>query len=102
MVRFFTSDNLFLLPRLLPTNVVELDSSRGAQVCRMALKRGSDLSEEGAVELDDVWTVAAPHHHVKIHQQLLLLLLVHSGSNPLMDTQQKDHSDFPSLLPFLL
>lgn len=45
----------------------------------------SDLSEESAVELNNVWTVTTPHHHVKIHQQLLLLLLIHSGANPLED-----------------
>lgn len=44
-----------------------------------------DLSKEGTVELNNVRTVAAPHHHVQIHQQLLLLLLVHSGANPLRD-----------------
>lgn len=41
------------------------------------------LSEEGAVELDDVGAVAAPHDHVQVHQQLLLLLLVNGGADPL-------------------
>lgn len=50
----------------------------------------SDLSEESAVELNNVWTVTTPHHHIEIHQQLLLLLLIHSGANPLEDRRHKN------------
>lgn len=49
------------------------------------MRRRAHLPEEGAVELNDVGTVTAPHHHVQVHQQLLLLLLIHCGPNPLQD-----------------
>lgn len=48
-------------------------------------ERPAHLPEEGAIELDDVGTIAAPHHHLQVHQELLLLLLVHRGPNPLKD-----------------
>ena len=47
------------------------------------------LSEERSVELDDVGTVTAPHHHVQVHQQLLLLLLVHRGPDPLRNQHKR-------------
>ena len=47
------------------------------------------LSEERSVELDDVGTVTAPHHHIQVHQQLLLLLLVHRGPDPLRNQHKR-------------
>lgn len=65
----------------------------------------SDLPEEGAVELHNVGTVTTPHHYIKVHQQLLLLLLIHSGANPLRDTSENRHACFSLTLlitfPFL-
>lgn len=43
----------------------------------------TNLSEESSVKLDDVGAVAAPHDHVEIHQQLLLLTLVYRRPDPL-------------------
>lgn len=45
------------------------------------------LSEQSAVKLHDVGTVAAPHDHVQVHEQLLLLLLIHRRPNPLKRPQ---------------
>lgn len=56
---------------------------RGRDVYVNDVCEGRYLSEEGAVELHDVGTVAAPHDHVQVHQQLLLLLLIHGGADPL-------------------
>lgn len=43
----------------------------------------TNLSEKSSVKLDDVGAVAAPHDHVEIHQQLLLLALVYRRPDPL-------------------
>lgn len=77
---------------MIPFPSVRSHSSDATQYKQSNLKgvMRSDLSKESAVELDDVWTVTTPHHHVKIHQQLLLLLLIHSRANPLRNTQNKD------------
>jgi len=61
-------------------------------VSTLVLLGSTDLSEEGPVKLDDVGTVAAPHHHVQIHQQLLLLLLIHRGADPLTHTHTHTHT----------
>ena len=50
----------------------------------------TDLPEERPVELDDVDTVTAPHHHVQVHQQLFLFLLVHRGADPLQEQQSNN------------
>ena len=39
--------------------------------------------EESTVELDDVGAFVASHYHIQIHEQLLLLLLVHSRPDSL-------------------
>lgn len=52
------------------------------------------LSEESAVKLDDVGTVAAPHDHVQVHQQLLLLLFIHGRPNPLKKRERKQEYCF--------
>ena len=58
----------------------------GAQIVSL---RRSYLSEECSVELDDVGTVTAPHHHVQVHQQLLLLLLIHRRPDPLRNKHKR-------------
>ena len=47
------------------------------------LNVGSNLFEESSIELDNVRTLVGSHHHVQIHQKLLLFLLIHRGSDPL-------------------
>ena len=56
---------------------------QGPRLCR------SYLSEERSVELDDVRTVTAPHHHVQVHQQLLLLLLINRRPDPLRNKHRR-------------
>lgn len=48
------------------------------------------LSEEGSVEGDGVEAVDRPHGDIQVHQQPLLLLRVHSRSNPLRQTYNKE------------
>ena len=45
------------------------------------------LSKEGTIELDNKWTIIAPHDNLQVHQQLLLLLLFHCGTNSLQHSQ---------------
>lgn len=78
-----------------PETQTERQSSAGPREER---RRGgsADLSEQSAVELDDIRAVAAPHHYIQIHEQLLLFLLIHSGANPLQNTRTQISADWCS------
>lgn len=48
---------------------------------------GAHLSEECAIKLNNVGAVTASHHHIKVHQKLLLLLLIHCRPNSLKEEE---------------
>lgn len=48
---------------------------------------GAHLSEERAIKLNNVGAVTASHHHIKVHQKLLLLLLIHCRPNSLKEEE---------------
>lgn len=49
------------------------------------------LSEQRSVEGDGVETVHRPHGDVQVHEQPLLLLSVHCGTNPLREHGGKEN-----------
>ena len=50
------------------------------------------IFEESSIELDNARAVIGPHDHIQIHEQLLLLLVVHRAANAL------DRHDLAALL----
>ncbi|CAN8007628.1 unnamed protein product, partial [Ixodes pacificus] len=65
---------------LLVDKLVELVQGR---VHDLHADPASHLLEDGPVELHNVGAVVALHHNLQVHQQLLLLLLVHRGADAL-------------------